>query len=200
VPGTGGIGLLGGTFDPVHLGHLAVARQVAAALALSSVYLVPSNRPPHRRAPAAPPADRLAMARIATADEAGIGVLDVELGRGGVSYTVDTLRELRDRWPGEALVLLLGWDAARLFSTWKEPQAIAELCALAVFNRAGESQPAAADLEAAGLPPATRLLAVESPDISATAVRRRLATGGDVSSMVPPGVLAYIRKRHLYGA
>ncbi|HEV3231279.1 MAG TPA: nicotinate (nicotinamide) nucleotide adenylyltransferase [Candidatus Dormibacteraeota bacterium] len=142
------IGVLGGTFDPVHRGHLEVARQVRETLGLDLVLLMPVAAPPHRPAPLTAPADRLALIRAAVEGEPGLEAGDLEVLRGGVSYTAETLRELAAAHPGAELFLLLGWDAARDFASWREPEAIAALARLVVFNRSG------ADMDAAGSPPA----------------------------------------------
>ncbi len=193
--------MLGGTFDPVHAGHVAVARQARHLLGLDRVLLVPSSRPPHREPPVAGAEDRLAMTRLAVAGEAGLEADDVEVRRGGTSYTVDTLRELRRRHPGGELVLLVGEDAALDLATWREGAAIAGLASLVVFNRSRSSTPPDDEAHPAGphdpSAAATRLT-VESPDISATAVRAALARHEDLAEMLPPSVLEYIRERGLY--
>ena len=193
------VGVLGGTFDPVHTGHLAIARQCREQLALDHVLLVPSFQPPHRSIPEASAEDRLAMTRLAAVGIEGVAVDAVEVQRGGVSYAVDTVRELRERDPAVEVVLLLGQDAAREFGTWHQPDEIVRLARLAVFNRAGSPPLPAADLEAAGLPASTTLLEVDSPPVSATEVRRRLAAGESVDGLLAASVLAYIRERRLYG-
>jgi nicotinate-nucleotide adenylyltransferase len=194
---SGATGILGGTFDPIHLGHLAVARQVLADLELERVLLIPSYQPPHRDPPAASPADRLEMARLAAAGLAGLDVDDVEVRRQGLSYAVDTLRQLKQADPGRELVLLLGRDAALEFGTWHQASAIGDLARVAVFNRAGTGAGTGA-LRQAGLPAGTLSLVVDSPDVSATEVRSRLAAGGDLSGMLPASVLEYIREHGLY--
>jgi nicotinate-nucleotide adenylyltransferase len=192
----GATGIFGGTFDPVHLGHVAVARQVRDDLGLARVLLVPSFRPPHRDQPSAGADDRLEMVRRAVGAQPGLEVDDVEVRRKGTSYAVDTLRELRRTAPDRELVLLLGHDAAREFSSWHQAGAIGELARVAVFNRAGAGP--ADGLEDAGLPLGTIHLVVDSPDISATGVRAALSRGEDLSHMLPASVLEYIRERGLY--
>ncbi|MGI8608188.1 MAG: nicotinate (nicotinamide) nucleotide adenylyltransferase [Candidatus Dormibacteria bacterium] len=189
----GATGVLGGTFDPVHLGHLAVARQCLAELQLAEVRLVPSFTPPHREAPVATAEDRLAMARLAVSGEQGLAVDDVELRRGGVSYTVDTLRELGESGC-ESLVLLLGYDAALELESWHRAADIPHLAAVVAFNRTDVAR------TRRGLPAGTAVLEVNSPRISATEIRRRLASGLDMSGMLAGPVLAYICERGLYGA
>jgi nicotinate-nucleotide adenylyltransferase len=209
------IGVLGGTFDPVHRGHLEAARQVRRQLGLDRVLLVPAANPPHRRGTVASAADRLAMVEAAVAGLSGLEASGVEVARGGVSYTVDTLRELAGLHPGAELFLLLGWDAARDLPTWREPDEVAALSHLVVFNRrgaagqaptggddsgaAGAGEPPSAEaLIAAGLPAAAVVLHVDSPEVSATALRAELAAGGDGGDALPASVLRLIRERHLY--
>jgi len=197
---TSTVGVLGGTFDPVHTGHVTVASQCRERLGLTEVLLVPSYLPPHRQPPAAPAADRLVMTRLATAGVEGVGVDDLEVRRGGVSFAVETLRELRQRDPGSDVVLLLGEDAALEFGSWHAPEEIGRLARLAVFNRGAEARPRRDALARAGLPVDTILLEVESPPVSATEVRRRLGTGEELKGMLHASVLEYIRERGLYGA
>jgi nicotinate-nucleotide adenylyltransferase len=191
-------GIFGGTFDPIHLGHVAVAEQAADALGLDRVLLVPAARPPHRRPPEASPEDRLAMAQRAAAGHPRLEVSDVEVARPGPSYTVDTVRDLLSHDPGRAWMLLLGWDAAREFGDWHEAPEIVSLVDVAVFNRAGEDAPEPGALAEVGLPLSTRILTVDSPLLSADEIRARLAAGDDVSDAVDPEVLRYIRSHGLY--
>ncbi|MFN2464369.1 MAG: nicotinate (nicotinamide) nucleotide adenylyltransferase [Candidatus Dormibacteria bacterium] len=188
------LGLLGGTFDPVHLGHLAVARQCREQVGLDRVLLVPSFLPPHRSAPSASADDRLAMARLAAEGVEGLEVDDVEVRRGGVSYAVDTVREMTSRTRGAHLIVLLGMDAAAEFASWRDPATILDLASVVVFNRAGV--PAAGP---SALPPGSQLLEVDSPAVSASGVRAALAAGEPVDGLLPKPVIEYIRARGLYG-
>ena len=201
------VGVLGGTFDPVHRGHLAVAEACLAGLGLDRVLLVPSNIPPHREPPVAPAADRLEMVRLAVHGHDGLEASDVEVRRGGTSYTVDTLRELAAAAPASALFLLLGWDAARELDTWRDPEAVGRLATVVVFNRSGydrvgrsvESLPAgSAGPGHPGLPAGAMVLEVPSPEVSATRVRAALGAALAAPREVPDEVLAYIRAHHLY--
>ena len=194
------VGVFGGTFDPVHNGHLAVARQCLVALGLQRVLVIPSSRPPHREPPSASPEQRLAMVVVALAGGGRVVASDVEVARGGFSYTVDTLRQLHAMEPEAELGGSAGADAAVDFAAWHERAVAAGLARFAVFNRTGSEQPAPARLAEFGLPGSTEVLTVESPAVSASAVRERLRQGSDVSSEVPDAVLAYIRAQHLYGA
>ncbi|MHB8507920.1 MAG: nicotinate (nicotinamide) nucleotide adenylyltransferase [Candidatus Dormibacteria bacterium] len=184
------LGVFGGTFDPVHLGHLSVARQCAEQLGLGSVLLVPSNLPPHRAAPGAPAADRLALVEIAVAGDPVLQACDLEVARGGTSFMVDTLTELCARYPGAELWLLLGADAARDLPQWKEPEAVTAMARLALFNRGGSVWDG---------PSGHVRVVVESPPISATEVRRLLAEGKSADALLPGAVSAEIRRRGLYG-
>ena len=121
------IGILGGTFDPIHLGHLAAAEAAIDCARLDRVIFIPSGMPPHRHEAAANADQRLEMCRLAIDGNKKFEVSDVEVKRGGVSYTVDTLRELKSRYPNDELFLILGWDAAKLFSSWNEPNEIRRL-------------------------------------------------------------------------
>jgi nicotinate-nucleotide adenylyltransferase len=191
----GATGILGGTFDPVHLGHIAVAVQCLEQLELAEVRLIPAFQPPHRPPPSAPAADRLAMTRLAVTDHPGLIVDDLEVRRGGVSYTMPTLEELRASGL-DRLVLLLGHDAAVEVSTWHRSGELGQVAETVVFTRNGAATPSTGG----SLPPGARVIDVESPRVSATLVRRRLAAGLDVSTMLPASVLEYIRARGLYTA
>jgi nicotinate-nucleotide adenylyltransferase len=212
------IALLGGTFDPVHYGHLRFADTVRRTLGLSEVRLVPARDPPHRGSPKASAADRLAMLRLAVTEFPGLVVDDRELRRAGKSYTVDTLTDLRRDYPDHPLLLLLGADAFRGLPTWHRWRELFDLAHLVVVERPG------ADLEAA-LPmplqtiwrerlvadpgrlfstPAGAILmqGIAPLDVSATAIRERFAKSANASEMggglLPPAVLAYIDLHHLY--
>mgnify|MGYP003622955031 CR=1 FL=1 len=191
----GATGVLGGTFDPVHFGHIAVAMQCREKLELAEVRLIPSFLPPHRDPPLAPAEDRLAMTELAMQGAPGLVVDDVEVRRGGTSYMVDTLRALRAAGLGP-LVLLLGYDAAADLGTWDRAEDIPALAQVVVFNRTGTMR----GLLTSPLPGGATVVEVESPEISATDVRDRLAAGLDASAMLAAAVLAYIYERGLYGA
>lgn len=186
------IGLFGGTFDPPHLGHLIVAAEVHTRLRLDRLVFVPAADPPHKQGRVRTPAAlRLAMVRAAVAGDERFEVDDLELRRGGPSYTVDTLREYRHRHPEAELYFLVGADQLREFRSWRAPDEVARLARLAVFERAGE--PAAAENGYPVLPvPVLRI------DISATEVRRRVAAGESVRYLVTEPVRAIIERERLY--
>jgi nicotinate-nucleotide adenylyltransferase len=182
-------GILGGTFDPIHLGHLAAARAAMDCAHLDRVLLVPTGVPPHRPPTVADADDRLEMCRLAVAGDKRFEVSDLELRREGPSYTVDTLRELHRLYPGEELFLVLGWDAARLLETWREPAEVRRLARVVVVTRPGSGAPATT----------TEILCERpTPNISGSELRRAIARGDDVSDRLPEPVSAYIAQRGLY--
>jgi len=193
------IGVLGGTFDPIHIGHLAAARAAIECARLDRVLFVPTGQPPHRAAAAASAEDRLEMTRLATAGEDRFGVSDVELRRSGPSFTSDTLRDLHELHPSAALFLILGWDAARLFRTWHEPDEVRRLATIVVVTRPGTGSPQPTELAAAGLDGAQVIVCVDrTPDVSASSIRRDVMSGRSVDGKVPPAVQQYVAAHGLY--
>jgi nicotinate-nucleotide adenylyltransferase len=193
------IGALGGTFDPIHLGHLAAAKAAMDCAHLDRVLFIPSAQPPHRGAAQATAADRLAMSKLALDGDPRYEVSDVEIKRGGRSYTVDTLEELHRAFPNDQLFLILGWDAARLFRTWHEPDRVSALASIVIVDR-GKSQPPPAELQALGLAPERfSLCHVRTPEISGSELRRAIAAGESVAGKVPAAVERYIATHHVYG-
>ncbi len=212
------VALLGGTFDPVHYGHLRFADDVRRALALPEVRLVPARDPPHREGPAASAADRLAMLRLGAAEFPGLAVDERELARAGKSYTVLTLEDLRREFPARPLLLLVGADAFRGLPTWHRWRELFALSHVVVVARPGVAleadlpAPLAAewrtrrttDPEALRSSPAGAIYEarVSPQPISATAIRAQLARGPagrrDVAGLLPPAVLTYIDQHRLY--
>ncbi len=196
------LGILGGTFDPIHVGHLAAANAAIDCAHLDRVLFVPSAQPPHRAAAMAPAEDRLAMCRLAADELAGesrFEISDVEVKRGGRSYTVDTLDELHRTHPEDELFLILGWDAARLFGTWREPERVSALASVVIVARPGMQPPRRADLAALGLDPERVVKCmVLTPDVSGSELRSAIAAGQPVAGKVPPAVERYITTHHLY--
>lgn len=193
------IGVLGGTFDPIHEGHLAAAKAAVECARLDRVLFVPTGHPPHRPPVAAAPEHRLQMTRLAIARDDRFDVSDIELRRGGASFTSDTLRELRARYPDSELFLILGWDAAKLFTTWHEPEKVRARATIVVVARPGSGSPRPADLEAAGLEGDKVILCLDrTPDISASAIRHDIKGGLPITGKVPPAVDEYIAAHHLY--
>ena len=183
------IGILGGTFDPIHLGHLAAARAAIECAHLDRVLVVPTGVPPHRPPTMAGAHDRLEMSRLATAGDPRFEVSDIELRRAGPSYTVETLRALRRLHPDDEMFLILGWDAAKLMDTWHEPEEVRRLARVVVVTRPGSGAPATT----------TEILCERpTPDISGSALRRSLARGEPVADRLPPEVESYIARNKLY--
>ena len=188
------MGVLGGMFDPVHLGHLRAAEMVRESLRLDTVVFVPAGQPPHRARPAADGLDRYAMVALATASHPAYVPSDLELRREGPSYTVETVAALRAAHPGAEVVLIVGSDNLPTIAEWREPERLLALCTVAVVERPGAS-PAAAP----GVPPA-RLRRVEgiALPIASRDLRERVRGGRSVRHLVPDGVADYIEKRGLY--
>ncbi len=212
------VGILGGTFDPVHVGHLRAALEIRDALGLAQVHLVPAQIPPHRSQPVASAAQRLAMLRLAVRGVAGLAVDDRELQRAGPSYTVDTLTDLRAQLGRRPICLLLGDDAFRGLPGWHCWQTLFELAHLVVMQRpplADDPQPPPAlpaelaqavrdrwadSAQALADVPAGRVWRQALPplDISATRVRAVLRAGRSARFLVTDSCLRYIRRHHLY--
>jgi len=213
----GGIGIFGGTFDPIHLGHLRGAEEVREALALDEVRFVPAAAPPHRRgAPLAPANHRYRMVELGIADVPGFRSWDVELARPGPSYSVDTLRAVRaEVGTAVRVAFVLGFDAFRDFETWKEHATLFTLCDVVVMTRPPWPQ----DLSLEDIPLAARkafrydsgseaflhesghvlsLQRITSLDISATAIRARVAAHRSIRFLVPCAVERYIAEHRLY--
>lgn len=183
------LGLFGGTFDPPHIGHLIVAQDALAALAVERIVFIPAALPPHKRdREVTPAALRLAMLRAATAGNPHFEVDPLELEREGPSYTVDTLRAWARRQPDARLVLIMGADQYAELDGWKEPEAVRRLAEIAVLARGDET--------AAG--PAT-VVGVRRIDVSSTEIRARVGEGRSIRYLVPPAVEALIREQALYG-
>lgn len=195
------VGILGGTFDPIHLGHLAVAEAALTCASLDLVLLMPASQPPHKGGAQAPAEDRLAMCRLAAAGRPGLEVSELELARTGPSYTVETLSAFAQQNRDAEPFLILGWDAAREIRSWKEPDRVLELASVVLFSRPTLPTPLDAEIVAAGF--ALDRITVCSdltPDIRATDIRRLAAEGSSLRGLVPPEVEQYIREHHLYGA
>jgi nicotinate-nucleotide adenylyltransferase len=193
------IGMFGGTFDPIHVGHVSAARAAIECARLDRVVFVPTGQPPHRAAAAASAEDRLEMTRLATSDDEHFAVSDMELRRPGASFTSDTLRELLELEVGADLFLILGWDAARLFRSWHEPDEVRKLARVVVMARPGSGSPQPEDLDAAGLGGERVIVcAAITPDVSASSIRRDIREGRSIAGKVAPAVERYIATRRLY--
>lgn len=186
------VGVLGGTFNPIHLGHLIVAADAHRALSLDRVLFVPSAEPPHKPGGVSvPAASRLKMVRAAVRGDPRFAVDDLELHRRGPSYTVDTLRVLRERWPDADICLLIGADLASDLDTWRHPEEIAREARIIVLTRNGQGMPKSTPVPA-------EPLQVTRVDISATEIRRRAERGETLRYLVPEPVRAIIERGRLY--
>ncbi|MEA2137081.1 MAG: nicotinate-nucleotide adenylyltransferase [Solirubrobacteraceae bacterium] len=195
------VGILGGTFNPPHVAHLVCASEAASQLRLDRVLLTPVAVPPHKRPRNDPGAsERLELCRLAAAGDERLEVCDLEVARGGPSYTVQTLRELRARMPGDELTFILGADVALGLPSWREPEVVIELATLAVAERAGAAR---AEIEACleqafGGRAAYELFDMPRIDVSSSEIRRRVAEGRPIRYLVPDAVLARIERNGLY--
>jgi nicotinate-nucleotide adenylyltransferase len=195
------LGVLGGTFDPPHIGHLWLATAAADELDLAKVLLVPAANPPHkRRRSISHAADRVLMTRLAVANDPRLDVSLVELERDGPSYTVDTLADLGRRHPDMDLVLILAADSLAQIDTWREPERLLELASWAVGPRPGTPLPDRAALVARWGRSASRIHFLGGPalDVSGTLIRRRVAAGRAIRYLVPRAVEELIVDRRLY--
>ncbi|HTK56952.1 MAG TPA: nicotinate-nucleotide adenylyltransferase [Gemmatimonadales bacterium] len=185
------IGLFGGSFDPVHHGHLMVALVARETLQLQELRFVPAGIQPFKEGEhLASTADRVAMLRLALASCPGMVVETSEVEREGPSYTVDTLRALKAREPGESFILLLGADAARDLPRWREAEEVVRLAKVAVLTRPGHEAPVA--------PWVSAVVPVPALELSATDLRRRAAAGRSLRYFVPDAVANYVAARGLY--
>jgi nicotinate-nucleotide adenylyltransferase len=189
------IGIFGGTFDPIHIGHLILAERAREELRLDAVVFVPALLPPHKvlGRSVAPAANRRDMLELAVASNTRFIVSGHEIERGGISYTVDTLRYFSELLPRAEFTLLLGGDNARDFGKWHDPETIVRLARVAVWDRPESRLPAE-------LLPGVGFERIDSPlfDISSTEIRERVASGKSIRYMTPDVVIEYINKYGLY--
>jgi nicotinate-nucleotide adenylyltransferase len=190
------VGLLGGTFDPVHLGHLRAAETAREALGLDLLAFLPSAGPPHRSPDLTAATDRFAMACLACAGHSRFVAWDTELRRPGPSYTVETVATLHEERPEDDLVLVVGSDTWPEMAGWREPERLLGLVTVAIVDRPGRPCPPVTSPH----PGARGVVRVEGPSlpISATEVRERVRRGQSVRYLVPDAVADYIAKRGLY--
>jgi len=195
------IGVFGGTFDPVHHGHLVCAEQIREEVGLDIVMFVPCNRQPHKpRYVPAPAVDRLAMLRAATRKHPAFVVSDIETRRGGTSFSSDTILELRSLLgPGPELWLMLGMDAFLDLEKWKNPEVLIRECRFAVATRPGfDKAGRAGGAPARALRRRCRFVGITALDISSRSIRGRVARGKSIRFLVPEAVEAHIRRKGLY--
>jgi nicotinate-nucleotide adenylyltransferase len=197
-------GLLGGTFDPVHNGHISIAEQALKAAGLDRVLLIPAARPPHKaNRTMARPEHRLAMARLAAEGRRGLEACDIEFTLPGPNYTIRTVDALRARFPGERLVIIIGADTVAELPSWRDAARLIEEVDWAVAARPGSDGGDCSEIEKRlGLKFADKLRRAAIPvtpvDISSTEVRRLVAAGEDIRGMAPEAVEEYIRLHGLY--
>jgi nicotinate-nucleotide adenylyltransferase len=197
------IGLLGGTFNPPHLGHLVCAQEAYVALGLDRVLFVPVHDPPHKEAEADPGVEhRVELCRRAVAGDERFGVSRVEADVEGPSFTVDTLRRLHESQPEDHLTFIVGGDMAHSLPAWREPEAILSLAELGVAERDGVRRQDIADRLAGMRGAVERVHFFDMPriDVSSTLIRSRIAAGLPIRYLVPDGVAEYIAEAGLYGA
>jgi len=196
------IGVLGGTFDPVHTGHLVVAREVRGGLNLNKVLFIPAGEPYFKAATQVTPAKhRLKMVSLALAGEPCFCISDMEIKRNGLSYTVDTIGELKDKaGPASEIYFILGWDNLTDLPRWHQPLRLISLFRLVAVPRVGCPVPDLKKLEEAIPGLSKRVIMLEKPqiDIRASVIRQRVAEGLSIKHLVPQAVAEYIQKEGLY--
>ncbi|HEV7163189.1 MAG TPA: nicotinate (nicotinamide) nucleotide adenylyltransferase [Solirubrobacteraceae bacterium] len=199
------LGILGGTFNPPHLGHLALARQAREELGLEHVLVMPVHTSPHKTPGADPGAEhRLRMCALAVAEVRGVESCGLEVERGGASYTVDTLQAIHAICPDARLTFIVGADTARTLDSWREPARLLELAELAVAMRAGTEREqvlaTVASIAAGDEREAVRFLGMEPMEVSSSLVRERAARSEPIEGLVGEAVADYIAEHGLYRA
>ena len=216
------VGLLGGTFNPIHNGHLAIARQAREALAIDRVVLIPTGDPPHKpHENLAPAKDRYEMVRLAIAADPSLSISDIDVRRSGKSYSIDTVRLLQQECgTGTQLYFLIGLDAFLEFPTWRDPETLLTLCSFVVLSRPGflfqtlSTMPMIPRLPQASLMDldtgrsqrldvaigSQSLICLHLPpsNVSASDIRERIAKGTPTANLLPPVVESYILQHHIY--
>ncbi len=190
-------GILGGTFDPIHYAHLFVAEEARQRFELEQVVFIPCGIPPHKKSYAVSPAEhRFAMTLLATASNPYFRASRIEIERGGVSYTVDTLEQWLSLYPHHELFLIMGADSLAYMTSWKQPERICQMAHIIAASRPGF------DLASLHLPDTLcrRVYVMEMPllDISATDIRNRVRRGASIRYLTPDSVVQYILKHQLY--
>ena len=216
------LGLLGGTFNPIHNGHLAIARQTREALTLDRIVFIPTNDPPHKTHQSLAPAkDRYEMVRLAIESDSAFAISDVELRRSGKSYSIDTVKLLQREYGLQTqLYFLIGLDAFLDFPSWREPGVLLTLCSFVVISRPGLSfqalltlpllpflsQQSLVDLDTGRSSELTVPMGAQSliclrlppSDVSASAIRSKIKQGLPTANLLPPTVESYILQHHIY--
>ncbi len=190
------IGVLGGCFDPIHLGHLLIAEDILIKLKLQKILFVPAFHPPHRPPPIASYHHRIKMVQLAIKSNPKFELSQIEKNRPGPSYTVDTLNDLRRLFPKTTLHFIIGYDQYRTIGNWHKPSELTRLAKLVVISRPGVARPPLFRQH-----PRSRVcfLRVIPVAISGAIIRERVAKGASVRYLVPTKVLKYIYRHHLYG-
>ena len=196
------IGVLGGAFNPPHIGHLVLAQEATSQLGLSDVLLVPAGEAPHKRIEPEPGREvRLAMARLAAATDPTLEASDVETSREGPSFTFRTLELLSDARPNDELVFVMGADVAAGLESWRDPQRLLELARLGIAARPGNVlDEAEAALERLGGNEQAEIVKMPEIGVSSTGIRRRVAAGRPIRHLVPDAIVDFIDERGLYRA
>ncbi|MFC1517365.1 nicotinate-nucleotide adenylyltransferase [Candidatus Margulisiibacteriota bacterium] len=194
------VGLLGGTFDPIHNGHIKIAQTVQQKFNLAKIIFIPSKIPPHRAKQMANDEQRLKMLELAVKDHPGFEISTIELERDAVSYTLETLKKLKNE--GQEFYFLLGADAMEILPTWREPEKVLELASFIVVSRPGydfkkikeflNKEPFVKHKNK------VQFFQMDSLDISASDIRQAISENKDVSGLVPDKVLKYIQEEQLY--
>jgi nicotinate-nucleotide adenylyltransferase len=198
------IGVLGGTFDPVHLGHIRMAEEARDALGLEQVILVPAGQPmskPNR--PITPAEHRIEMLRLAVKDKPHLSVSTIETERPGPSFTIDTITGLQRKYgAGAVICFILGWDSLEQVPEWHEPARLVKMCYLVSIPRPGCKPPDLDALEKKIPGISQKVICLNKPcmDVSATLIREKVALGESIDKLVPKAVAAYINKNNLYRA
>ena len=196
------LGILGGTFDPIHMGHLRMAEHVFQRMELESIVFIPAYVPPHKLGQDfAPAQDRYAMTELAVADSPHFTVSDMELKRTGVSYTIDTIRQLHAQYEDRELNFIIGADSVAQLHTWHNIEEMLELTRFVAVWRPGYEGAMEEMVRHLGEQAKERVLLLDTPvyDISSTEIRTRIRQGLGLAGLVPPAVERYIYEHGLYG-
>lgn len=194
------IGIMGGTFDPIHNGHLAIAQSVAEQLGFSRVLFIPTGNPNFKQGQRVTPAiTRARMVELAIAEYQNFELDTCEVDRPGVTYTADTLEELTHRFPQTELYFIMGGDSAATLVHWRRAEQVAALCRIVVVQRPGQSmEPVREAIETSPIEFSVRYVDVPQVDVSSTEIRARVKRGDTVENMLPRAVAEYIEKNGLY--
>jgi nicotinate-nucleotide adenylyltransferase len=195
------IGIMGGTFNPIHYGHLFAAEAVYDTLKLDSVLFIPTGNPPHKKNSELIHKDhRYNMLKLAISDNEKFESSDIEINRVGITYTVDTLRELHKLYYGNCFYFIIGFDTLRELSTWKEISTVCELCSFVVVNRNSPSEilEAEVNLIKNKLPATIEMVTIPNLDISSSHIRDNLYNNKSVKYLMPTEVIDYIKNNNLY--